>query len=56
MARAAARVIDKPAARYLAMAAALRGYAVIVPEAKEVTDGDQNGDHEFDGMSRLLWI
>ena len=41
------------AARYLAMAAALRGYAVIVPEAKEVTDGDQNGDRRFDGMSRL---
>ena len=42
-----ANIIEKPAARYLAMAAALRGYAVIVPEAKEVTDGDQNGDRKI---------
>ena len=42
-----ANIIEKPAARYLAMAAAQRGYAVIVPEAKEVTDGDQNGDRKI---------
>ena len=42
-----ADIIDKPAARYLALAAVQRGYAVIVPEAQEVTDGDQNGDGQI---------
>ena len=36
--------INKPAAHYLALIASSLGYAVIAPEAHEVTEGDQNGD------------
>jgi len=39
-----ANVVHKPAMRYIALLATHLGYAVLSPEAMEVTLGDQNGD------------